>query len=513
MACFVSSSSRRLALKASQFAWLRSLQQQRAWFSSVEAPSLSQSQPLKNFNDLAKSLETSAASLTDFAMENETAIATTSAGQGLASDGEKAHMDRPNSKKKNKQKTNKAATAVGRPRTKHDEFVVQVKEPLTFQNQLDKFVSRNQLDDEEPYQAEGGSLSNTNVALKMSKAMEKAFVQHEEGRLQSTRNGRRMQDQDIDWETAMAFIRKAEEVSPTQMVDKVELQENTAVLNPTFTLAGVIDECPTLQRLVDLGVNLSKWESRNGNDSLETAALAMSLDFGKDIAPRLRFLVDHGVKPSNLGHLLTENPDLFKVQLDDMKVRVEYLTWRKFSVKSIAAILNSCPQWLNYSVADVDRRLGYFQRAFGLTGQQVRRLTLASPDLIVWDGVNMSVERVRHLLTNDLEFGEHDAKETLLRAPQVFMQWDEDSIRETHSVLRQMYTNQVLLHWPAILAVPAREVKTRHAFLRFLGKSQYDPKKPNYVSPKVISETTDQEFCAQVAKVPIDIFNKFLLTV
>jgi len=383
-------------------------------------------------------------------------------------------------------------------RSKHDQFMIQVKQPLTFQGQLDKFL-------------EGVNDDVTDELAKFDKTVEKTFLKHEEKTTKQMFDGGGSNcTAEIDWDAAMAVIEHAEQAMPAPKVDKAELQRTTAVLNPTFSLAKVIGECPTLQRLVDLGVDLSQWEKKGG---LDDAGMALSLDFGRDVAPRLRFLVDHGVRPSNLGRLLTENPDIFRVQLSDMKVRVEYLTWRKFSVKSIAAILNSCPVWLNFSTADVDRRLGYFQRAFALSANQVRALTAAKPDFVIWDGVHMNVERVRVLLTNELEFDKDEAREILLRSPQVYQQWDEESVRETHSVVKQMYTNQVILHSPAILAVPKHDVRVRHLFLKFLGKAQYDPKKPNYVSPAVIAETSDEQFCLQAAKVPLDILNKFLLTV
>jgi len=407
-------------------------------------------------------------------------------------------------KKAHPTKTSQTAL-VSKSLSKHDKFTIQVKKPLTFQGQLESFLTRV------------GDIGEPEVSKAVDKAVEKAFVEHEKGREKKGARGRLLHqladpgDDVIDWDSAMAAIRKAEEAAPSVKVNMAELQEKTAVLNPTFSLAKVIDECPTLQRLVDLGVDLSKWE--RGEGGLDNAGMALGLDFAKDVAPRLRFLVDHGVQPSNLGHLLTENPDLFRVDLSDMKVRVEYLSWRKFSANSIAAILNSCPEWLNFSVADVDRRLGYFQRAFDLSGNAVRQLATSHPDLVIWSGVHISIDRVRIVLADDLEFDKAEVKEILMRAPEVYMQWDEDAVRETHAVVKEMYNKQVVLHFPEILAAPKNELRARHAFLKFLGKNQYDPKKPNYISPKAIWQTSDKEFCSEVVKVPIDMFNKFLLTV
>ena len=45
-----------------------------------------------------------------------------------------------------------------------------------------------------------------------------------------------------------------------------------------------------------------------------------------------------------------------------------------------------------------------------------------------------------------------------------------------------------------------------------LERNQYDPSQPNYVSPVALAETSDQDFCLNYAKVPIQIFNQFLKT-
>ena len=49
------------------------------------------------------------------------------------------------------------------------------------------------------------------------------------------------------------------------------------------------------------------------------------------------------------------------------------------------------------------RRLGYFQTAFELNGDGVRFMATSGPDLVVWEGVHMAVERVKFLMT-ELEF-------------------------------------------------------------------------------------------------------------
>ena len=100
----------------------------------------------------------------------------------------------------------------------------------------------------------------------------------------------------------------------------------------------------------------------------------------------------------------------------------------------------------------------------------------------------------------------------LTRAPNVFKNWDEGEVRETYEVLCQMYTNDVMLHEPKVIALPKHDVRIRHEFLTFLGKAQYDPQTAGYVPPQSLL-LDDEAFCDRYAKVPLRIYHKFLLTV
>lgn len=61
-----------------------------------------------------------------------------------------------------------------------------------------------------------------------------------------------------------------------------------------------------------------------------------------------------------------------------------------------------------------------------------------------------------------------------------------------------------------ILGCRESRLKQRHLFLEKIGKAQYDPNKPNYVSLTSLISGTDGVFCSEVAKSSVDIFNMFL---
>jgi len=79
-----------------------------------------------------------------------------------------------------------------------------------------------------------------------------------------------LQNDDIDWGRAMEVIRKTENGQlPT--VDRAKLHREMSVLNPTYSVATLVNDTPVLQKLVDLGVDLSHWEARKYLLSLHMA--------------------------------------------------------------------------------------------------------------------------------------------------------------------------------------------------------------------------------------------------
>lgn len=61
-----------------------------------------------------------------------------------------------------------------------------------------------------------------------------------------------------------------------------------------------------------------------------------------------RFLHDLGVPSDELGAFITKNPWIFKEDLDDLQVRVNYLQSKKFSAEMIARIVRRNPCWLSF---------------------------------------------------------------------------------------------------------------------------------------------------------------------
>ena len=97
------------------------------------------------------------------------------------------------------------------------------------------------------------------------------------------------------WDDAMEIIKKSEEVFPLHKPTEEELMKIRAT-QPTATLASLVNDSQTLQRLVDLGVELHRWD--------KYLDMAAKLDFMRDVAPTLEFLHDLGLQPNDIGNNL-----------------------------------------------------------------------------------------------------------------------------------------------------------------------------------------------------------------
>ena len=96
------------------------------------------------------------------------------------------------------------------------------------------------------------------------------------------------------WDETMAVVRQTEQVFPLYKPSEEDLLQIRAS-QPTMTLASLIPQSPGLQRLVDLGVMLHRW------DAMGKLPLAAKLDFERDVVPLVQFFMDIGVSLDSIG--------------------------------------------------------------------------------------------------------------------------------------------------------------------------------------------------------------------
>lgn len=276
---------------------------------------------------------------------------------------------------------------------------------------------------------------------------------------------------------------------------------------PSFNFAAYVNNSPTLQELVKLGVNLHILEKKKG-----VPEFILQMEFNKDMKEHIRFLHDLGVPSDELGRFITINPWIFKEDLDDLQVRVNYLQSKKFSADMITRIVQKNPRWLVFSTGEIDQRLGHFQKTFKLTGNEVRRLTLRRPKLITYDMTHIKLNTFS--LKEEMGFNDDELKSLLLRAPKLWTKSNKPLLSVfdyAHNVMK--LTHQQIVDFPQILRSRTFRLKQRHLFLELLGRAQYNPNLEGYISPKTIVSGTDSEFCQTVAKSSVEAFNIFLKSI
>lgn len=73
-------------------------------------------------------------------------------------------------------------------------------------------------------------------------------------------------------------------------------------------------------------------------------------------------------------------------------------------------------------------------------------------------------------------------------------------------------SHEVIVEFPAVLTCREFRLRARHQFLQFLGRAQYDPTVPRYVSPLQIIRDSNVAFSVTVAGSDFATFNNFCKT-
>lgn len=183
---------------------------------------------------------------------------------------------------------------------------------------------------------------------------------------------------------------------------------------PTFNLAAHVNNSATLQQLLQLGVDLNSIERRKG-----LGQFVLKLEFEENVKPYLIFLSDQGVSADDFGAMITKNPLLFKESLEDLQTRVEYMKSKRFSDEARKRIITHNPYWLMFSTRRIDRRFGYFQKEFKLSGHDIRLLATKEPRVITYnmDHIRQSVFTLRE----EMGFSPKELSSLIVRKPRLMM--------------------------------------------------------------------------------------------
>ncbi|XP_065226848.1 transcription termination factor 3, mitochondrial [Planococcus citri] len=294
-----------------------------------------------------------------------------------------------------------------------------------------------------------------------------------------------------------------EEVEPDKLPD---LSHIAPELRPSFNFAYFANKSEVIQQLIDLGVDFHKIESRK-----KIPTFLLQLDFEKDVKPYISFLFQNGVPADQLGRVFTKNPFLLEESLDDLEVRINYFKSKKFTPEMITRLITTNPRWLSHTTQQIDTLLGNFQKELWLTGDEIRAVVCRCPDLI-----HLRKEKLTDCLfffKDVIGFDGKQTKELFLKAPYIWTLKRAIVHERMDIMLIDMKVPlSAIVAQPSGLQCRGFRLKQRHLFLEKLGKAQYDPTKPGYVSINDISIGNDATFCDKVAKTSVHTFNLFLKT-
>uniref|UniRef100_A0A1B0FJM0 Transcription termination factor 3, mitochondrial n=1 Tax=Glossina morsitans morsitans TaxID=37546 RepID=A0A1B0FJM0_GLOMM len=294
--------------------------------------------------------------------------------------------------------------------------------------------------------------------------------------------------------------------SSEKYLQKATEEDNARGLLATYNLAAYVNKSDTLQQFLKLGVDLNHIERKKG-----LPEFVLRLRFEEDVSPYLLFLKDQNVPAERLGEFITKNPLIFKVHLDDLQTRVNYLNAKKFSKAQIERILTSNPYWLMFSTRRIDRRLEFFQKEFRLAGADVRFLASKLPKLITY---NMDhIQKATFCIREEMGFDKDEIKCLLLAKPRLWILKSDDLVERFAYAHQEMnLSHQFILKVPEILTSREFRLRERHEFLKMLGRAQYDPERDLYISPKSLVEGNNYYFVRNIARSDMETFELFLKT-
>lgn len=302
---------------------------------------------------------------------------------------------------------------------------------------------------------------------------------------------------------AAAELSALEEVSDEEAVS---ISVPAAIPPASTTLRDYVDQSETLSKLVQLGVNLWKLEQRPN-----VGSMLLKLNFNTDVVPRLLFLKEIGVEDSRFGYIITHNPFILSEDLENLRSRVNYLKSKKFSSETVASMVSRAPYLLNFSVKRLDNRLGFYQQQLGLSASNTRNIVARLPRLLC--GSLEPVKENLKVCEIELGFKANEMQHIVTIVPKVLTA-NKRKLTQVFDFLHNTMKvpHHLITKFPQVLNTKYLRVKERHLFLEYLGKAQYDPALPNYISLDRLVSLPDETFCTEMASATLDDFNLFQKT-
>lgn len=287
-------------------------------------------------------------------------------------------------------------------------------------------------------------------------------------------------------------------------VDPEFLESFGPLAPPSFNLAAYANRSHTIQQLVKLGVDLSKIEADRG-----VAHFAIHADFDLHIKDHIRWLVDFGIEPDELGAFITEYPRVFEETLERLQQRVDYFKSKKFRRQQIVKMVKEYPPLLKKSFIEVDSILGFIQKEYQLKGYQVRSMLIEYPKLVSLEPMQIRLQTFA--LKEDIGFEKGQIRHVVMTVPSILGQHRQEMVNIfDHLHSKNNISHELVLKFPEVLVGGFQTVKNRLAYLKVLKRDQFDPAEPLFVPLTCLSHGSDLAFAEKFARTSLDDYDLFL---
>ncbi|XP_041822928.1 transcription termination factor 3, mitochondrial isoform X2 [Melanotaenia boesemani] len=285
--------------------------------------------------------------------------------------------------------------------------------------------------------------------------------------------------------------------------EAVSISIPSSMPSASTSLRDYVDKSETLAKLVQLGVNLFKLEQKPN-----VGSMLLRLDFNTDVAPRLLFLKEIGVEDSRFSYIITHNPFILTESLENLQARVNYLKSKKFSSETVASMVSRAPHLLNFSVKRIDNRLAFYQQQLKLSASNTRNILARLPRLLC--GSLEPVKENLKVCQIELGFKENEIQHIVIAVPKVLTA-NKRKLTQTFDFLHNTMKvpHYLITKFPQVLNTKYLRLRERHLFLEYLGKAQYDPTLPNYISLDRLVSLPDDTFCTELALATLEDFYLF----
>ena len=115
----------------------------------------------------------------------------------------------------------------------------------------------------------------------------------------------------------------------------------------------------------------------------------------------------------------------------------------------------------------------------------MRHLTVSKPTLITWKGTPNQIKRNIFSYNEEMGFTKEEIKKMVLKCPEVLKNSSELNLLNQFEVLHNegKISHEILSNFPESLTRTALNTRPRLQFLKAIGRDQFDPNVPNYISP------------------------------